>query len=148
MSGVTHTQTPIRQRLQRDERRAKIIALCIVTTFTALLITPYSSSPAATPLPPEATSRRTRRRSRPLTCGWVPIPPRPASRRRSSAAPATKAGPRKAAAASVTSRMLRRERAVRSRGEASGGEAARSVRSSPEDGSDGGTAVTMGVHAL
>jgi hypothetical protein len=39
MSGATHTQTPIRQQLKRDERRAKIVALCIVTTFTALLIT-------------------------------------------------------------------------------------------------------------
>jgi hypothetical protein len=39
MSGVTHTQTPMKQRLQRDQRRAKTIALAAVITFTALLVT-------------------------------------------------------------------------------------------------------------
>jgi hypothetical protein len=38
MSGVTHSQIPIKQRLLRDQRRAKIIALVAVTTFTALLV--------------------------------------------------------------------------------------------------------------
>jgi hypothetical protein len=39
MSGVTHSQTPIKQMLLRDRRRAKIIALAAVTAFTALLVT-------------------------------------------------------------------------------------------------------------
>jgi hypothetical protein len=38
MSGVTHSQIPIRQRLRRDQRRAKIIALVAVSIFTALLV--------------------------------------------------------------------------------------------------------------
>jgi hypothetical protein len=38
MSGVTHSQIPIKQRLRRDQRRAKIIALVAVSIFTALLI--------------------------------------------------------------------------------------------------------------
>jgi hypothetical protein len=38
MSGVTHSQIPIRERLLRDQRRAKIIALVAVTIFTALLV--------------------------------------------------------------------------------------------------------------
>ena len=37
MSGVTHPQIPISQVLQRDQRRAKIIALAAVTTLAALL---------------------------------------------------------------------------------------------------------------
>jgi hypothetical protein len=38
MSGATHTQIPIRQRLRRDQRRAKTIALAAVTAFTAMLV--------------------------------------------------------------------------------------------------------------
>jgi hypothetical protein len=38
MSGVTHTQIPIKQRLRRDQRRAKLIALVAVSIFTALLV--------------------------------------------------------------------------------------------------------------
>jgi hypothetical protein len=38
MSGVTHSQIPIKQRLRRDQRRAKIIALVAVSIFTALLV--------------------------------------------------------------------------------------------------------------
>jgi hypothetical protein len=38
MSGVTHSQIPINQRLRRDQRRAKIIALVAVSVFTALLV--------------------------------------------------------------------------------------------------------------
>jgi hypothetical protein len=39
MSGITHPQIPIEQVLQRDQRRAKIIALAAVTTLAALLAT-------------------------------------------------------------------------------------------------------------
>ena len=38
MSGATHTQIPIRQRLRRDQRRARTIALAAVTAFTAMLV--------------------------------------------------------------------------------------------------------------
>jgi hypothetical protein len=38
MSGVTHSQIPIKQRLRRDQRNAKIIALVAVSIFTALLV--------------------------------------------------------------------------------------------------------------
>jgi len=38
MSGVTHSQIPVRERLLRDQRRAKIIALLAVSIFTALLV--------------------------------------------------------------------------------------------------------------
>jgi hypothetical protein len=38
MSGLTHPQTPIKQMLLRDQRRAKIVALAAVTAFTALLV--------------------------------------------------------------------------------------------------------------
>jgi hypothetical protein len=38
MSGVTHTQTPVRQMLVRDQRRAKRVALASVTAFAALVV--------------------------------------------------------------------------------------------------------------
>jgi hypothetical protein len=38
MSGVTHSQIPIKQRLRRDQRRAKLIALVAVSILTALLV--------------------------------------------------------------------------------------------------------------
>jgi hypothetical protein len=38
MSSITHPQIPIKQRLLRDQRRAKVIALFAVSIFTALLV--------------------------------------------------------------------------------------------------------------
>jgi len=52
MSGVTHSQIPVKQMLLRDRRRAKVIALGAVAAFTALvvaavLIIESSDSPTA-----------------------------------------------------------------------------------------------------
>ena len=38
MSGATYSPIPIKQRLLRDQRRAKIIALAGVTAFSAMLV--------------------------------------------------------------------------------------------------------------
>jgi hypothetical protein len=38
MSGITHSQTPVRQMLARDQRRAKRVALATVSAIAALLV--------------------------------------------------------------------------------------------------------------
>jgi uncharacterized membrane protein len=38
MSGITHSHTPIKQRLLRDQRRAKIAALAAVALLTAAIV--------------------------------------------------------------------------------------------------------------
>ena len=38
MSGATHVQSPVRQQLLREQRRARIIALAAVTVVTAGLV--------------------------------------------------------------------------------------------------------------
>ena len=38
MSGAAHPQSPVRQQIVRDERRAKVIALACVGTVAALLV--------------------------------------------------------------------------------------------------------------
>jgi hypothetical protein len=108
MSGVTHSQIPIKQPLLRDQRRAKIIALVAVTIFTALLValilvlagddSPTSGTEASAPQP-------THQPSDPQV---GPSPPRPASRQTCGPARATTVAPRKATAAPISSPLRRR----------------------------------------
>ena len=38
MSGVTQSSIPVRQRLARVDRRARIVALCAITAVSAVLV--------------------------------------------------------------------------------------------------------------